>query len=282
MRETMNRILLLLLFLGSWLANCFDVNGTASAETGDMIRFYRTADSVASYPDLPRPLSIVCQHKVGRYFVTFAAYDTTRRVLLAAVTTNPIVDPNMEISRVVDFNGITPIQGKTSTWGYVFDRNGDGRIDYMALVGGAAAFELNNFPNDFPRHGQRMNKKQLEFFLGRCALVFNHWADDNFDGTIDGIVHVDVDSTRDWVKRRLVIRSTKFDGKFQDVWAFRAKITEKREKVAHTLTSVPYNPVGTPRSEINAGTVKEMTEVLRIINSAAAECNLQPGDFYER
>lgn len=241
-------------------------------QTSTILDFYPRADSVAEYPDLPRKIATICTKKIDRFYVTFMGYEGSTHVFIAAVTLTPIKDPNRDISRMVEFNEIQPSVGRTSTWGYVFDRNKDGRIDYMALLGGAAAFETKDFPKDFPAKATQMSREQIEFFISRCKLIFNHWADDNYDGAIDAVIHVDMDRKLDWAKRKLVVRSTKFNGKFDEVWAFREKINESPTKVRHTESAVPYRPSGKPVGEITMETLQEKTDILRLMNQAAKEC----------
>jgi len=105
------------------------------------VQFYPVADSICDYPALYETLVIVCQEKIDSLFVTFIGSKSQKRIFIGAITKKPIHNPSKEISRIVDIDGIKPLLGKVSTWGYIFDRNNDGKIDYMALVGGAAAFK---------------------------------------------------------------------------------------------------------------------------------------------
>lgn len=256
----------------------------------DLINFYPVADTLCTYPEITTPIDTICQismpqyarKKVGNRYVTdttkiyvsFLGYKGQKNVFIAALTMKPIENPNFDIMRIVDFDGTSPKLGRVTTWGYVFDRNNDGKIDYMALVDGAAAFKSDMIPADFPVRGQNLTMPQLELFMSHCKIIFNHWADDNFDGKIDAVVHVDMDSVRDWVDRRLVIRSTKFEGNFDEVWSFRKYITDEHGSVEYSKTAVPYRPLGKLSGEITKANLDEKTAILDLLNKAAVKCDL--------
>ena len=245
-----------------------------------IVDFYPHADSVCRFPPIEKGLTIVCQKRLARRYVSFIGLEGDTRVLLAAVTIKPLTDPRKSISLLVDFDGMKPNPGKTSTWAYVYDRNADGAIDYLALVGGAAAHKPDNFPENFPEHDKVMSFEQADYFVGHCRIVFNHWADDNYDGTLDAAVQIDMDSVRDWVDREIVVRSSGFDGRYDDVWAFRGGMGEERDSVEHTPGSVPFHPIGKPRDEIGPAAFTEKTNILRLLNQAAKECGLGAANFY--
>ncbi|MBI1805775.1 MAG: hypothetical protein HYR76_01835 [Ignavibacteria bacterium] len=262
------------LFLAFTLVGILPVILFGQEENKSLLGFYPTADSISEFPPLEAELAIICQKKIGKHYVTFIGRKDEKKIFIAAVTLKPVKDIKKEISLTVNFDGVKPNVGKVSTWGYVFDRNNDGKIDYMALIGGAGAFEGKNFPDEYPVRDQHLDMQQLELFVSHCKLIFNHWADDNFDDTLDAMVHIDIDPVRDWVKRKMVIRSTKFDGKFDDVWAFIDKITEDPDTVEHTSTSVAFRPIGKLSGQITKETLMEKTAVLQLLNRAAAQCGV--------
>ena len=247
--------------------------------TESLIQLYPAVDSMTLFPQVDRELVSICEKKIDRRFVTFVGFKGDSTVLLVAVTLAPITDLQKSISLMVDFDGISPNPGKVSTWSYVFDRNGDGKIDYLAMVGGAAAFEPEDFPADFPSKDKRMSRKQVDYFVGNCRIVFNHWADDDFDGNLDGVIHINLDPEREWVKGHIVVRSTKFNGKFDDAWEFRERIDEGIEKVKHTSTSVPYHPIGKTDDVISPESFAEINDILKVMNQAAKHCGLTSWSF---
>jgi hypothetical protein len=257
------------------LLGCALFRGSSRAQEGGTITgFYPKADTACDFPPLENPLTILCRKKIENRYISFMGYKDVKKIFIVAITLTPIKDVRKELSLIVDYEGGRPSIGKVKSWGYIFDRNGDGKIDYMALIAGAAGFEEENFPDSFPNRTQILNRDQLEYFVGHCKLIFNHWADDNFDGTIDAAIHVDMDPDRDWVKRRLVIRSTKFNGVFDDVWAFRNQIGEEHDSVSYTGSAVPYHPLGKASGEITWQDFNEMTAILKLVNRAAKLCDI--------
>lgn len=243
-------------------------------ENQNIIEFYPTADSIGEYPAIDVQLEILCQQKISNVYVTFLGYKGQKKIFIAAITNQKIENPNKEIYRILDFDGAGPKLGKVTTWGYVFDRNNDGKIDYMALVDGAAPFLDDKIPESYPVRGQKLSMPDLELYVGHCKIIFNHWADDNYDGKIDAAVHVDSDNLRDWIKRKIVARYSKFNDKFDDVWAFKKKITEEQDSVAHTQAGVTYRPLGKISATITKQTFKEKTDLLNLLSQAAASCDI--------
>ena len=252
---------------------------TNGQEKNDISHFYPTADSTCQYPELQRQITIQCQNKVDSLYVTLMGYKDQKKIFIAAVTRKPIIDPEKEISRTVVFNDTRPSLGKTATWGYIFDRNNDGKIDYMALVGGAAAFKEEKLSENFPVRGKQPTMKQLEYFIGHCKLIFNHWADDNYDGKIDGVVHIDMDPMRDWVERMIVARNSKFDGIPDDAWAFRDNILTEHEKIIHANSGVLYYPPGDKQSYITSTMLFEKTAYMELFNRAVSQCKIGKNGF---
>ncbi len=252
----------------------FVILNCAAQENRNIIDFYPIADSISEYPEINVSLDVLCQKKISNVYVTLLSYKGQKKIYMAAVTNEKIENPNKEINRILDFNGPVPKLGKVSTWGYVFDRNNDGKIDYMALVDGAAPFLDDKIPEDYPVRGQKLSMLNLELYVSHCKIIFNHWADDNYDGKIDAVVHVESDNLRDWIKRRIVARCTKFNDTFDDVWAFGKKITEKHDSVSHTSKYVIYRPLGQISGFITKETFREKTDILDLLNRAAAICNI--------
>lgn len=246
------------------------------AQPGPLLAFFPTVDSICTFPSVDKRLVILCEKKVSGNYVSFIGEEGIGKVFIAAVTRDSLLGPDSMVSRTVIFQGIRPTLGRTTSWGYVFDRNGDGKIDYMALVDGAGAVEDDQITDDYPERGQHLTRPETELFVAHCKLLFTHWADDNFDGTIDAGIVNDVDPKRDWIKRRIVVRSTKFDGRFDDVWAFRGSIDAEHDSIAYSDRSVPYHSFGNLSDHITRDTFMNKTEILKLMNRAAAECKIGP------
>ena len=247
----------------------------------NILRFYHRADSISAHPSRISDYEIKKSKRIEQNTVTFIGRKGSRRILIAAVTPKPLRNLRKELALTLQFEHGKPGLGPTTTWGYIFDRNGNGRVDYMALVAGAAAVEDDSIPFDFPGYAQQMTSRQFETYVSHCRIVFNHWADDNMDGAVDAGVQYDMDPFRNWVKRMLLIRSTKFNGTFDDVRTFREKIGHAAGEVERTAGGgVTYYPMGEPRGvEFTMSVFEENTVILSIINRAAELCRLTAADF---
>ncbi|MBI4547176.1 MAG: hypothetical protein HY707_04295 [Ignavibacteriae bacterium] len=261
---------------------CMQSTLTLAQQKNNIADFYPLADSVTQFPPFDKKLSMICQKRILQRYVTFIGIEGEKKVLLVAVTLKKIRSIQDSISLSVEFKGIMPHPGRISTWGYVFDRNNDGKVDYMALVGGAAPFKDENFPDDYPLRGEPLsayNQDELEYWVSHCKLVFNHWADDNFDDTLDALIHIDLDPQRDWVERKIVVQSTKFNGRFDDVWAFYQHIDEEPDTVGHSNSRIPYHPIGKPNDAITKAMLDEKTNIMLLIQRASRECGLTKENF---
>jgi len=250
---------------------------TLLAQKGDITKFYPHVDSVCEFPAIDQKLVILGRKKLMQRYISLVGYASDSVARIAAVTLKPLTNPNTDISRLVEFNGIQPSPGKVNTWGYIFDRNNDGKIDYMALVGGAGAFKGLDFPDDFPRRGDGMTRDQIEYFVGHCKTVFNHWADDNYDGALDGVIHISMDPDREWVDHRLLVRSKEFNRKFDDVRGFWTNLDEQQVAIEHTPTSVSIYPIGKPKDEeITPKTLEEKSRIMQLIDQTIKACKIPP------
>lgn len=240
----------------------------------NIVDFYRYADSLTQTPPLIGELKILGQKKLSDRYVTFIGYPQDKSVFIAAVTLQPIKKLNEELSLAVRFKKMIPDLGKISTWGYVFDRNHDGKIDYMALVGGAAPYKDSEFPADYPRRGEPLLNAQMEYYISHCRIAFDHWADDNYDGKLDAVIHIDMDPERDYVDRQIVARSTKFNGVFDDVWAFRGSDGVLPDSVPHTAAGVAYHPIQKPPDFITQAMLDDKSGIMKLLNTALKQLKL--------
>jgi hypothetical protein len=260
----MKRLLFVMLTLAAGAAGL-------SAQPG-IVNFYETADSVTAHPPFRNELVTLCQVHLRDRWVSFVGFKTTKTVLYVTFTLDSLADPVADVSPIVGYEKARPVLGKVSTWGYAFDRNRDGKVDYLALVGGAAPFEDAEFPADFPKHNEPMLIGQVGLYLAKCRIIFNHWADDNYDGMIDATVLADMDSSRGWVYRQILARSTKFNGRFDDVTAFRRDASTFSDSVSFTPELVSYRPVGMPAGAFGMKDLDDKSAVMGLINQAAGAC----------
>jgi hypothetical protein len=255
-----------------FLATAMFAASTGLRAQPDITDFFDVADSVSEHPPFRTELTTLCQVKVQDRWVSFVGFKNTKTLLYVTFTLDSLADPVRDVSPTVGFDKSRPTLGKVSTWGYPFDRNRDGKIDYFALVGGAAPFEDEDFPENYPRQGEATMVHHVELFVAKCKIVFNHWADDNFDGRIDGVVQADMDPERNWVYRQILARSLKFDGRFDDVRAFRTDTSSFNDSVSFTPERVNYRPIGMTAGSIGKKEMDDKSAVMGLMNQAIEAC----------
>ncbi|MFI5252929.1 MAG: hypothetical protein ACHQQQ_10930 [Bacteroidota bacterium] len=273
------RVLIAIIFCSGIFVPINHLHAQEPTAMRNLVQFYSYADTVALFAPSEDSLRIIKQKVVDKFYVAFIGFKKSPKVRIVAVTPKPIKDVRKDIALTVQFAGYYPRAGRVTSWGWIWDRNGDGKIDYLALLGGAAPVERGDMPEDYPPRGVQMNADQIEFMVGHCRLIFNYWADDNFDGKLDGLIHFDLDPVRDWVQDQIVIRSTKFNTKFDEVWAFQDKMANRADTVSYSNNRVPYHPIGKPIDEITEQTFKDKTDILNLINRAARIAGLSADDF---
>jgi hypothetical protein len=114
--------------------------------------------------------------------------------------------------------------GEVTDWAYVYDRNGDGRADYLCYLVGPMPVEGDSFPADFPTTSAGLSHQQLDYMLDHDRYVFSHVADEDFDGTVDAIVLYVRDPDRPWVKEFTVVTAPGA-GAPDSSWTFRDAIS---------------------------------------------------------
>jgi hypothetical protein len=246
----------------------------------DIFAFYQTAlaAAAATYAH-ERDLSIACQKPVadtifakdGDMVVTFLA-GSTKKIVLAAFTKHPLERPStVQLRRIQE--GIE--------WMFVFDRNRDGKIDYILWPVGVSPILEGPPPPGFPvRSGMTstMSHDQGVLLQRYARMSFWHWADENFDGKVSAIVLEAWDpgglfAITGWQ----VIRSSHFDGVLDQCWYFTRDINSKTGECESS------GPGYTTRRIDSAGIAPDDLTTTSVwfswLNEAAASCGLTGDSF---
>jgi len=110
-------------------------------------------------------------------------------------------------------------------WGYVYDRNGGGRVDYVVFLYGPMALTPANPPPGFSATADQVDREGLLLWLKSSRLFFFHGADDDFNGTADLMVGPSGPAPRGvWFDSFAALKSTARNGKVDDAWSFRDSI----------------------------------------------------------
>jgi len=247
-------------------------SGTALRAQAPLDLFFETADSVTEHAPFKSELTTFCQVRILGRYVSFVGYKNSRTLLYVTFTRDSVADPVMDVSPIVGFDKAKPTLGKVETWGYPFDRNRDGKIDYLALVGGAAPFEDGDFPANFPVNDQPLMVRHVQLYLEKCRILFNHWADDNYDGKLDAVVHADMDPGRAWVYRYIFAAFSPREGTLDTAWTFRTDTSSFDHSLGTTPEGVRYHPVGRPPGILGGKDLDEKSAVMTLINQAVDSC----------
>jgi hypothetical protein len=264
-----------------------------STAGSDFIDFYPTAEARTQSPPDLSSLSILCREKkFGRQHVTFVG-DPNKKVLLVVFTDKRVKD----LTKVITLKTVFVQDSKKSfpkpsarvgpdatlDWAYVYDRNGDGRLDYLAFLFAAIPVKPDDFPSDYPTGGRITSFEQIELTYRHSRLLFSHHADDNFDGSSDAVVAAVLDPDRyPWVEQFGVLRSTKFDGNVDETWTFKKSIAQRTGTVAqrdqhYILQNAPDTKLMTGKEWLGFG-----TELMQVINDFARKCGLAKESFQQK
>ncbi len=250
-----------------------------------ILTFYNKAAARTQNPPDEAYLYVVCREKIDNLYVTFVGLETGK-VLLAAITENKLKKPSIEILLKVQFLKlpyppyIAPTAGRVVDWGYVYDRNGEGKIDYVSYLVGPFPIKKPDFPSDYPKRGQSLNLSEIELFLKSMRLLFTHWADDNYDGKVDAVVFEAVDPERNWVEGWTAVRSTKYDGTVDEGWYFKEDINVREKDAERTGTGFSTRRIPGIEPVFGPGELAHKTKILTMFNEAAEKCELTGSSFY--
>lgn len=268
-------IVLCLLFLTS-------TNSSPGEE--NILTFYNKAEARIQSPPDESYLKVICRKKIDNLYVTFVGWETGK-VLLAAITQKKLKKPDKDILLKVRFMGLqeppfaVPTAGNIVDWAYVYDRNGDGKIDYISYLVGPMPFEQKGFSADYPKRGEPVNLDELKIFLDSSRLLFNHFADDNHNGNVDAVVFETIDPERDWVDGRMVLRSSDSEDELDEGWLFKEDINVKEkdaERVGNGFKTLRVGGTGV----FGPAEQAEASKVFSMFNKAAEKCKLTSSSFY--
>jgi hypothetical protein len=265
--------------------------GRAQAPAG-LLELYDVASTraAAAAEADEKKLSVVCAEKLpgegvpAGYAGLWLSFLTTERgrVQIAALTKAPIVQPEEVIALRPRFNPLpTARVGPAATldWAYVYDRNGDGRVDYLVYLQNAHAVLPEPLPPDFPKPevlpgGRVLGSMQLlRAMVENAQMVFRHYADERFTGRVDAVVVGEFDDERPMFVRGYVAYLAPREGRAEEAWAFRASVRERTRVLVPDPGRGYLLPTEEPgRTEPAAARLEQGTRLLGLFNAALARC----------
>jgi len=163
-------------------------------------------------------------------------------------------------------------------WGYVFDRNHDGKVDYLAYLDGANLVVPDDWTGDLPSQSSTFTKETFEeLIIPNIKLLFWHLADDNSDGNHDGAAVSTRNVESGWIDGWIAARDTDFDGNYDSCKYFQGRFRTDVGQCEGTPSS--YRA---PNKELS-GLVKVPPNkgfYFQFINEAAEKCHLSGESFY--
>jgi hypothetical protein len=256
-----------------------------------ILDFYATARAAAASPVDEKALVVLCQEAPAAearkgYESLWISFIGTApsRVLLFAFTKERFASPSEVVTLRPRYNPMPTARfSKSATldWGYVYDRDADGRVDYVAYLQNAHAVLPDPLPEGFPtaRPGpdgtvKNVSKELLYAVLDSAQMVFRHYADDDRDGKFDAMVIEEFDPDRPmFVKDWVVYRPSKPGGPIDEAWAFRGDIRERRGVVERGPDGylLPAEATGEKRTPVE-GQLAAASRWLQVVNHALERC----------
>ncbi|MEK7348931.1 MAG: hypothetical protein AABZ94_08670, partial [Candidatus Eisenbacteria bacterium] len=254
----------------------------AIANPPGLIAFYPRVVARVAKPPAEKSLRVLLEWKHGDgSHVTFVS-PGKRLSILAVLTREKFKKPDQALylsPRYVVAKDMTAVQegreplvrataGEVMDWAYVYDRNGDGRADYLCYLVGPMPVEGDSFPADFPVESQALDHQRLDFMLDRTRYIFSHAADEDFDGRVDAIVLHVRDPDRPWVKEFAAILA---DGGAEpdSSWTFRDAIASPTGAPKRVKGGFVRHRAKGKDVLVTASNFAGWTQVLGKINAAA-------------
>ena len=255
-----------------------------------LIGFHDVARARAAAAADEEKLSVVCAEKLhadgvpSGYGGLWLSFLTTERgrIQIAALTKAPIARPAGAIALKPRFNPLPTARvgpAGTMDWAYLYDRNGDGRIDYLVYLQNAYAVLPEPLPANFPKPEMRPDGSVrgsmdlLHAMIYNAHMVFSHYADDRFDGRVDAVVVPEFDAERPPFVRGYVAYRAAGEGHAEEAWTFRTSIGERIRTLARDADEGYLLPTPEPGKTEPAGRRLERgTQLLGLFNAALARC----------
>lgn len=249
------------------------------APQGSLMEFFPGAYSVTQLPLPQSALEIRCQKHINKGWKAYVSFIGMKKgpIFLVVFTGKKFKAPGKNLFTLSPRKGIPA--GGTRNWGYVFDRNHDGKVDYLAFLDGPSPVAPDEQNGDLPNLTKQFTGKELkEIIIPNTKLVFWHMADDNYDGYHDGVAVSMRKLESGWIDGWIVARDVDFDGRYDSCKFFQGKLHSEHGDCEE-------DPVGyhvTNRKPSGLLKIPPPREsFLSMINAAAEKCQLSGDSFHK-
>lgn len=186
---------------------------------GDMLSFLPAVLTMAADPPPESRFNILCQVELqpDRGYATVLSIEPGK-VFIIAFSPHKLERPWSTITLrgvFVPDGESHPTDEGTMDWAYVFDRNGDGMIDFFSYLVGPL-WIIPSTATDRSELPVVKGGVMIDFLdANRDKLRNGYWhvADDNFDGVPDGIIARTIDH-KGWADGWVIVRDTNLDTEY--------------------------------------------------------------------
>jgi hypothetical protein len=241
-------------------------------QAGDFISFYPGVVTQTDSPwkiDNYRVECSVAFGLMGGYF-TLAVAEDRQGALFAFTSKGPVKNVNKVIN---------PGPNYTLDWGFIYDRNRDGWVDYFTYLDGYLQVKTEEIAHLVPKRPEAkrgdkisVSKEEVKLMLEHTKALFTHNADDNFDGRSDAVVAAIRDQECPlWFYGYAVLRSRSYTQKIDEEWKFMVDIRTR-------AGTVPKAPKGYDISFfVGENPLETSSNLLDSINKGIRACRVPIG-----
>ena len=239
---------------------------------GSFVSLYPRAAALTVVPPELARYGIECSVSIAGGYFTLARTEYGRVALFVFTKKGPVTD----LAKVISFGGQSD---RTLSWGFLYDRNGDGWVDYFVFLDGAQPVKTDEIAGVIPKkpgakRGEpiKIGIDELMLSIKHSRLVFTHHADDNFDGKSDAVVAALWDPENPlWIYGNGVLRSRALTQEVDENWRF---VTD----IGIRAGSVPRTPKGFEVSFFSGERPLETSSrILDAVNAGVRACRIPKG-----
>jgi hypothetical protein len=160
----------------------------------------------ADVPTSGKTLKVLCAARVDTGPVVSFVTSGDGRVLLAALTGNPLADARRDINLGLPSSAEQQQASPSATtdWGYVYDHDRDGRIDHLVFLIGPMIFEPENPPPNLPplTGSDDVTSRVTAALFAPGSLRNGFWQllDTDHDGAMDTLAYPALQKSNGWFR----------------------------------------------------------------------------------
>jgi len=281
----MNSIIQIILWFFIFTCSTSHAETTTASRHNTIDTFYSDVDSQSQSPPSEEALRSICQkkRKKGGYINFIGIED--KKVFLFALTKNKIRHADKSIYLETKFfksKGALPRAsgrgpGVTPDWGYVFDRNQDGYVDYFAYMYGPMPVPPPAYDGSLPVLPGKITRENGIFFIENTPLTFWHTADDNYDGQTDALALRSIASDTGWSDGWMVIQGIEEAKKLENCNFYSNRMPTKPQPCKRIDNEYTYITNEGSKATLPA---RSPFWLLPLINDSAKECRFDSSNFY--